>query len=199
MGKFWPSKTEEQNQLVADMMQVAYDAGVNAGAPIKTAAGLMENADFKRAALTMWKVKNFWWQTDKNPLTLKYSDLPSKGRVDARSVLQAMANNYRHKKGLDGDASEGEVMAYFRRLTFSKDPDIDLAGVNLDKATVDFYQKNFPGETGRELILRYVRDAIAGNYVVTEDAPLISESAQSIVNQLAENSRPSYGYDNNDQ
>ena len=48
-------------------------------------------------------------------------------------------------------------------------------------------------------ILRYVRDAIAGNYVVTEDAPLIPESAQSIVNQLAGNSRPSYGYDNNDQ
>lgn len=200
MGKDWPDKTEEQNQLVADMMQVAYDAGVMTGSPIKTASGLMENADFKNAALTRWKQKVFWWHTNKNPMTLKYGDLPDKGRADVRTVLQGMADNYRHKRGLEGSASEGEVMAYFRRLVYSKDPDVDLIGVNLDKATVDFYKKNFPGESTRDMIIRYVRDAVAGEYVKDDDVPLISENAQAYVNALGGEDGPRestiYSYDN---
>ena len=201
LGKAWPKDSEEQLQLTASMMKVAYDAGVKQGAPFKTVTDLLENGGFKNMARTYWEVQNaFGPNAKKNIFEIKYSDLPDKGRTDVRSLLQGMANNYRQKHNLEGPASEGEVMECFQQLMLSPDADVDLINLPMDSATVEFYQRNFPFEDDREMVRRFVIDALSGWYVKPADTPITDEDTLLRARHLSrgESNNGGYSYDNNE-
>ena len=112
-----------------------------------------------------------------------------------------MANNYRQKQALDGPASEGEVMECFQQLMLSPDADVDLINLPMDSATVEFYQRNFPFEDDREMVRRFVIDALSGWYVKPADAPIVREDVadKALYLSRGESNNGGYSYDNNDQ